>query len=196
MEHDIIKGLYYIPNYLTQQQYDNIMTNLLISTNWSTVGSSTNSRRVLQYGYSYAYNRSGIEKIEPIPELYKNLIDIDNINNILGIKLLDNNNFQQLIVNEYKPGQGIYKHIDHTKYFGPIILCITCGSGVNMEFSINDQIINFYVKPYSMYIMSGDARHLWKHGIKATSNDVIIENNKKNKVKRGTRYSITFRSVN
>ena len=154
MEHSIIKGLYYIPNYITVDEHNNIINDLIISNKWSPVGSSNNSRRVLQYGYSYAYDGSGVDKIDDIPLLYKNLLDIDKINNILGFKLLNTNNFDQLIINEYKPSQGIYKHIDHIKYFGPIIMCVTCGSGINMEFSLHDQIINVYVEPNSLYIMS------------------------------------------
>jgi alkylated DNA repair dioxygenase AlkB len=107
---------------------------------------------------------------------------------------LDKNNFDQLIVNEYKPGQGIYKHIDHVKYFGPIILCITCGSGCNIEFSREDTIVNIYVEPKSLYIMSGDARYKWRHGINNITTD-IINNGILKKVRRDTRYSITFRSI-
>lgn len=196
MEHQTIKGLYYIPNYLTQEEHNNIVNNLVTSTNWSAVGSSSNSRKVLQYGYSYAYDKSGIKQIADIPELYKNLIDVNKINNCLGIKLLDKNNFNQLIINEYKPKQGIHKHVDHVKYFGPVIMCITCGSGINMEFSIGEEIINFYVEPYSMYIMTGDARYKWKHGIRSTGFDTVTKNNKLEKIARSTRYSITFRSTN
>lgn len=196
MEHSIIRGLYYIPNFISNDDYEDIMRALNETTEWLPVGTSKNSRRVLHYGYSYSYNRSGIKKIEDIPELYKKILDITKINNILNKEVIDKNNFEQLIINEYKPSQGIYKHIDHIKYFGPIIVCFTVGFGTNIEFIHNDKIINVYVEPKSVYIMTGDSRYKWTHGIKQCKYDIIEDNDNMKKIARETRYSITFRSVN
>ena len=41
--------------------------------------------------------------------------------------------FEQAIVNEYEPGQGIAPHIDRD-CFGPVVATVSLGSAVNMDF--------------------------------------------------------------
>lgn len=96
--------------------------------------------------------------------------------NLLGVS------FDQVIINEYKPGNGINYHIDHQVLFGPIIDCITTGQAVPVHFKLNDEIRWVNVAADSMYIMSGDARNLWQYYLK--------DNGSQN------RYSITYRTVN
>jgi alkylated DNA repair dioxygenase AlkB len=188
-EDDTIKGLYYVPNFLTDEEHKKILDYLKKSKKWKGVGKNSGSRKVIHFGYSYAYDRSGIKKIDDVPDYFKNLVDIDRVNANIETDLLDEN-MEQLIINEYKPGQGIHPHLDHVGYFGAIIVCITIGSGVSMDFTkIEDPTKKktIFVQPSSLYIMSGDARYKWKHGIKRTSYD--------NGKKRGTRYSLTYRTV-
>lgn len=109
--------------------------------------------------------------------------------------------FGQLIINEYYPGQGIAPHIDHIKRFGPIVACISLGSGIVMDFekitpaSAGSEAVvekySIYVKPRSLYFMSGDARYKWKHSIASRKTDVVDAK----KIKRGRRVSLTFRST-
>jgi alkylated DNA repair dioxygenase AlkB len=191
MEHDKIKGLYYIENYLTNNEQTKILKFLNDSKKWKSVGNGNSSRKVIQYGHSYAYDRSGITKIEEIPKQLLDIVDLDRINIDIGLNMFDSTqNMEQLIINEYVPGQGIFKHIDRTEYFGPIIICVSVGNQIDIEFSrfggIDKEIVK--VKPGSMYIMSGDSRYKWKHGIKKA---------KKNSdgTKRGIRYSLTYRTI-
>lgn len=196
IEHDIIEGLYYIENYITNEEHNMIMNNIKNDIKeWNPVGSSKFSRKVKHYGYSYGYDYSGINKIEDIPDFYKNLVNPERINNYFPSPLI-NQEFEQLIINEYLPKQGIYPHIDHTKFFGSIIICLTVGSGINIEFSSNshENIVNFYVKPCSLYIMTSKSRYNWKHGITKSLYDVLPNSNQK--IIRNTRYSITFRTIN
>ena len=93
----------------------------------------------------------------------------------------------QLIINEYKPGQGIHPHVDHTKYFGPNIVCLTINSGVGIDFTKDELKKTVYVQQGSIYVMSGEGRYNWRHGIKHAMYDVGK--------KRGIRVSLTYRTV-
>jgi alkylated DNA repair dioxygenase AlkB len=189
-EDNTIKGLYYVSNYLTDGEQKEIMEYLKKSKKWVPLNKNvSSSRKVIHFGYNYAYDRSGIKKIEDIPSYFKKLVDLDRINANIE-KSLVVNEYDQLIINEYTAGQGIYPHVDHVKQFGDVIVCITVGSGIGMEFIKNDDSTKkktIYVQAGSMYIMSGDARYKWKHGIKKSKHD--------NGKKRGTRSSLTYRTV-
>lgn len=188
---NLIPGLYYVPNYLTKKEIKKIKLSLDKSNNWiKIVPSSSISRRVIHRGYSYSYNRSGIKKLDPIPDYFKNLVSKDRLINAIGIDIfddMDNDFVEQLIINEYHPGQGIAAHIDHTKYFGPYIICLTVGGGTTIEFTRGNKLKSVYVEEGSLYIMSGDARYKWKHQIQKKKIDKNIA--------RKTRYSLTYRTI-
>lgn len=185
-EDPAIKGLYYIPDYLTPQETADIMKYLKESKEWFNIGKFAASRRVIHFGYSYAYDRSGIDEVDPIPDYFQQLVTPDRINKYFA-NLVLKDELDQLIINEYKPGQGIHPHIDHVKYFGEAIVCISVGSGVAIDFTNDQQKKTIYVKPGSLYIMTGPSRYQWRHGIKLATHDVGT--------KRGTRCSLTYRKI-
>lgn len=163
--------------------------------NWLPITNSSNSRCVQHYGYKYNYKTSDIsEKTDELPDFlcpYK--IFLEGVCSEIDSKKDFNNYFNQCIVNNYNPGQGISKHIDNTSY-GDIIGCYTLGSGCYMRFTNNnnnDDYIDVYVKPNSLYIMSGDARYKWKHEMIPAQYDVV----ESIKIPRGRRISLTFRNV-
>ena len=185
----MIEGFYYVENFLTDDEHEKLLKDVRQSNDFKNVGMSFRSRKALHYGYEYSYNGTAIKKLkEDIPLLYKNLVDLERINTAIGNNLLKQK-MEQLIINEYLPGQGIGPHTDHVKFFGPIIICITIGSGCEIEFrnKTGDEKI-IYVKPKSIYIMSGESRYSWTHAIKPKKDD--------NGIERSTRYSLTFRTIN
>ena len=68
----------------------------------------------------------------------------------------------------------------HVEQFGPIIACITIGESVQFNFKYN-KIISLNVESGSMYIITGDARYRYQHGLTNTTDK--------------TRYSLTFRTI-
>ncbi len=100
--------------------------------------------------------------------------------------------FEQAIINEYLPGQGIAPHIDRD-CFGPIVATVSLGSAVNMDFcrdSTGDEYVQRLV-PRSLVLLYGDARFKWRHGIAKRHYDMWNGH----KTKRHRRVSITFRTI-
>lgn len=162
--------------------------------------SNKNARKVMHFGYKYNY-RTGA------PSKYKDASDLPDILQpylelIQQIKLTNNEEFNQCIVNRYLPGQGIGFHIDHLDY-GSNIICFSIGSAAEMEFvnnkhnntdennTNNNNLIKRYIKRRSVYVMSKKIRYEYKHSMRARKSDTI--NNRK--IPRGIRYSITFRQI-
>lgn len=96
-----------------------------------------------------------------------------------------------MIVNEYKPGQGIAPHVDHVKFFKDGIASISLGSDVMMDF-INTTTTSLkkqgVLPKRSVLAMHGVARYKWRHGIAQRAKDPIVG-------KRGRRVSLTFRKM-
>jgi len=202
-----MQGFYYIENYLSNDEAVAILSFLENDekAKWEPVGSSANSREVIQYGYSYAYNRSGTEKLENIPEILSSPISLDRLENLLkeDSKKLKVNS---CIVNKYKPGQGIAAHVDHPKQFGEAIICLSLGSDIMIDFKKRcpgepgqprsdkkksdgkeAEVISKIVKANSLYIMTGESRYEYTHSIAPRKSD-------KGK-KRSERISLTYRWV-
>lgn len=185
---EIPQGLLYSPSFLLKEDYDEIVSfikNIPIEE-WVGVTNSQNSRKVKHYGVIYDYDtKQAINPGDDYPETLTKLCN--KIKQYIPSKYKLN----QCIINEYLPGQGITPHIDITKSFDDYICCFTVGSGIQMDFNRNESAFHLYVEENSLYIMSGPSRYEWKHGIAPRKNDTV--NGKK--VKRGTRWSITFRST-
>lgn len=189
-----IPGFFYIKNAF-ESRVANEIIKFLNEQEWKAISASETGRKVQQYGFEYDYSTrkdSEYKKIQDIPEILLLLqkIGLDKVKELIP-ETLENCKLNQCIVNKYDPGQGISAHIDKIT-FGPAIVCFTLGSATTMTFSktINGKkvVVEKYVEPNSLYIMSGDARYEWKHEIRPRFTDEGI--------RRGTRISVTFRTVN
>lgn len=194
-----MQGLCYDEHILSEEE-GNALIQLLDDQTWTPLSSSPNSRRVQQYGFIYDYNASTIHTKGP--DLLDGLRSLrDTITRMVrptGWIPEDDNTeyFNQCICNEYKPSQGISKHIDNPSY-GDVIACVTLGSGTTITFrprskgngTLDQQDV--YVAPNSVYFMAGDARYKWTHEITPRSSDTIHGT----VVPRSRRISVTFRHV-
>src|ERR1700677_2276633 len=127
-----IKGMYYIKNYLGQEEIDLCLNKINSEIDFVPITQTPHSRKVAQFGYYYSYDRSGLKPTNPIPEYLAVLASEQRVNTICGN--ITNGPFDQLIINEYKPGQQIAPHTDHVTQFGPVIACITLGQQVPITF--------------------------------------------------------------
>lgn len=198
-------GLYYIQNVLPLQELEEIMVHLQREDRWFAVGSGKNSRRVMHYGYKYNYG-GGATQTQPAPEFPEIIARLRNklIDQLRAlpeevIRDLVNEKLDQCIVNRYQIGQGIGAHIDSPAY-GRIIGCYTFGGGATMEFTGAKEYnqyskVEHYTEPNSLYIMTGAARHDWKHEMVGRKSDTVVSPGGNKKVNRTERISVTFRSV-
>jgi alkylated DNA repair dioxygenase AlkB len=183
-----ISGLYYVDN-IKQDTNDTITE--LDKNPWTALSNASNSRLVQHYGYKYNYATYQInEPCEPLPSFLQSyqklLYDL-----CISLNLITHDyKFNQCIVNNYLQGQGISAHIDVKKY-GGVIGCFTIGSGVMVHFEKDGEKKEVYVKPNSLYIMSGDSRYVWRHSIPSRKSDMV----EGKRMDRGRRISITFRNV-
>ena len=181
----MIPGLTYRPDALTEEQEHALLLSIDgPEGEWAPVTDSTRSRRVQHYGYRYDYKRRAVaEPTVAIPAEWFGLFG--------GVDEAKGQEWNQVIVNEYLPGQGISAHVDSLAY-GEVIRCYTLGSGATMRFTHSSGVVKeLYVEPRSVYIMTGEARYQWKHEMVARKSDTV----EGKKVPRGRRVSVTLRWV-
>jgi len=98
----------------------------------------------------------------------------------------------QVIINEYFPGEGIKPHKDRA-YYENQICGVNLGSSCIMRFirGANLEVIDVEIPRRSLYVMQDDARKKWKHGIPPRKKDVVAGHVQL----RERRVSITYRKV-
>ena len=180
-----IKVLSYIPDYITAEQEE-----ILLTTICAQAWSSELKRRVQHYGYKYDYKARTVNQNIYLGNLPDWLTPTAQRVHTEGYFKRDPD---QVIVNEYEPGQGISAHTDVTSAFGDTIASLSLGSGCVMQFSNPNSGVkhDIYLEQRSLIVMSDDARYKWKHAIPARKSDLV------NGVKyaRSRRISLTFRTV-
>lgn len=178
-------GLTYLENYISEDEANRLVQEIDAAP-WCT----DLKRRVQHYGYRYDYKaRQGRREdyLGPLPEVFQHLAQ----------RLTDERHFQsipdQVIVNEYEPGQGISAHIDCEPCFGATIASLSLLSACVMRFSSQaySRQMDLYLQPASLLVLNGDARHFWTHAIPARKTDVI----EGQKHRRSRRLSLTFRTM-
>jgi alkylated DNA repair dioxygenase AlkB len=174
-----IPGLRYEDNFLTEEE-EKYLLDACNTSEWS----NELKRRTQHYGYKYTYKTSQLnQKLGELPS-WCNLV-------LSKLKSRNLNGFDQLIVNEYTPGQGIAAHIDAPKMFDNCIVSVSLGSDCIMNFEKDGIVYEQVLRRRSVVILQDEARYQWKHEIKARKSD-IIEGKRQN---RDTRISLTFRRV-
>jgi len=180
-----ISGLTYIPDYITEAEQNRLLE-IIDQQEWSI----KSKRRVQHYGYRYDYNKgllSSSQYLGPLPDWAQSIANQISANGLTA-KVLD-----QVIVNEYEPGQGITSHIDCVPCFGNTLITLSLGSYCMMDFTHiqTQKEVSILLLPGSLLIMHGIARYDWQHGITARNKDKF----KDKELLRTRRVSVTFREV-
>jgi alkylated DNA repair dioxygenase AlkB len=146
------------------------------------------ARRLQYYGYR--------NELEDPYDLIPFPVEMPQLMRALSEQLVANNIVQlqpdQVIVNEYVPGEGIRPHKDRD-YYENQICGVNLGSGCIMRFirGNNQEVRDIEVPQRSVYVMQDDARKKWKHAIPPRKKDIIDGVIKH----RERRISITYRKV-
>ena len=181
-----VRGLLIVNQFLSpQQQADTVRMVDADAQAWR----NDLRRRVQHHGWRYDYKARAIT-----PDMY--LGQLPQYLQALAQRLHDETDLfdrvpEQVIINEYLPGQGIGTHIDHPG-FGPSIATVSLLQDWEMDFSRNWRNETPALLPAgSCLIMTGPARSQWQHGIQARSHEPG-EHGRRPRVRR---VSLTFRTV-
>lgn len=182
----VIPGLKYFSDFITQIEHDNLLAEI-DKQPWLP----DLRRRVQHFGYRYNYKARRVKPaenfIDPLPDWIEPLIDQIRLRQV-SLKRPD-----QLIINEYLPGQGISPHIDCVSCFEETVLSLSLGSACVMNFQSKSagMITPKLLQSRSLLVFRGEARYNWMHGISPRKSDIFdgISYN------RSRRISLTFRNV-
>lgn len=182
---DAIAGLDYKKDYINESEHDRLM-GLIDKQQWL----HDLKRRVQHYGYKYDYKARKVARDMHIGKLPKWL-------EVLAEKLWKDRLMpevaDQVIVNEYKLGQGISRHIDCEPCFQNTIVSLSLGSDCVMDFinKFDKRKKSVWLERRSIVVLKNEARYKWLHGIAARQSDKWDGH----KYKRRRRISLTFRKV-
>lgn len=180
-----IAGLHIIDDFIAPDD-ERSLINLIDQHPWD----AGLQRRVQHYGYRYDYRARKIDhhlKLGPIPDWLQHYTQKLHHDNLCTAEP------DQVIINEYQPGQGISPHIDCIPCFTDTIISLSLGSTCAMDFqhSQTHEKTAIWLKSCSLVILQNEARYLWRHSIAPRKRDV----HGGCKVSRGRRISLTFRKV-
>lgn len=183
-----VPGLRYLAGWLDDGAGRRLLT-AVDAAPWST----ELKRRVQHYGRRYDYGRRAVRDAgggpdaPPLPGWA-----VDLAARLAAEGLMDGH-ADQLIVNEYLPGQGISAHVDCVPCFGPQVAAVSLGSACTMDFTSPDGASRLPVRlsPGSLCVMTGPARYEWRHAIAGRKSDPTPTG----RVWRERRVSLTFRTV-
>ena len=170
------------------------------------------TRRVQHYGYKYDYKKRRISKNDYLGELpiWSNVLSSKIFELVDKARIqLPYKKFDQMIVNEYKTGQGISPHTDCVPCFLDGIASVTLGCNGIMTFSKYESSSDdddhhegggcgmMFVKPEEKYhillkrrsvvLLTGESRYKWTHAVVPAKNKIFTESN--------PRISLTFRKI-
>lgn len=157
---------------------------------WSTVSSSSNSRRVIHFGRSYNYKSrkdDGPSGVSPIPPEIKHIAD-----HLIKYGIMPR--VEQVIINEYLPGQNISAHSDIPAY-GDVIVSLGIGESANFIFrgisKNKGQVMKIVHPSRSLLVFGGIYRHDFTHEIPGRKTIDMPDGSRVKK--HATRISLTMR---
>src|SRR4051794_9757966 len=153
-----IPGLRYLPEYLNETE-ERALVEAIDGQPWNTEW----RRRRQPYGAGYGTRG----RAAPIPGWGQRLADRMLAGGVTDVP------FDQMLVNEYQPGQGIAPHRDYAP-FGRAVVSLSLLSPCVMDFrhAPTGRRERLLLLPRSLLVMSDEARHDWEHGIAPRKRDL------------------------
>lgn len=180
-----MQGMQYLSNFIGEDEEKDLIVTI-DSNEWC----NDLKRRTQHYGYKYDYTKKKIDE-----SMYVGLIPAwmaSYCTRMVGLGFFSKKP-DQVIINEYLPGQGISKHVDCIDCFGDTVASLSLGSTCAMEFehTKSSRKGSTILGPRSLLVLSNEARYDWTHAIPARLEDPFGEE----MLKRSRRISLTFRTV-
>jgi alkylated DNA repair dioxygenase AlkB len=140
-------------------------------------GAYEGKRRVVSFGHQYDYATRRLEQAEPIPAWLQ--APAARIEDFRGLRA---GAIGHVLCTEYDVGVGIGWHRDKPHF--DQVFGVSLGSSCRFRFRRKSgarwQRYTLDAQPRSLYLMTGEARHVWEHSIPGVEQP---------------RYSITFRTM-
>jgi alkylated DNA repair dioxygenase AlkB len=180
-----IPGLKYVPEFVAEPD-ETILLAAIDAAPWLV----DLKRRVQHYGYRYDYKSRSVN-----PSMY--LGPLPAWAQPLAARLAADGHMamtpDQLIVNEYEPGQGITAHVDCVPCFGPVVCSLTLGSQCVMKLTPVDGEGGeaILLQRRSLIVLANQVRYNWRHAIPGRKSDNVGGQI----MPRQRRVSLTFRTV-
>lgn len=135
------------------------------------------NRNVTAFGYRYSYRSRKMESAPPLPPLLLALRE--KVAAFAGCPAED---FKQVLVTEYAPGVALGWHRDRLQYGEIVGISLLSACHFKLRRRAGDRWLRAaqMVAPRSAYIMAGEARMDWEHGLPPVD---------------ALRYSLTFRTL-
>ncbi|WP_245304083.1 alpha-ketoglutarate-dependent dioxygenase AlkB [Hoeflea olei] len=178
-------GAICLPSFISAEE-EAAFVGHLDACEWST----ELKRRVQHFGYRYDYRARAVTAdayLGPLPVWLAPLAE----------RLRETGVFcslpDQVIANEYLPGQGISAHVDCVPCFGDAIVSVSLLSSCEMVFRERRSGAKRAVRlePRSAVLLTEAARYNWTHEIPARKSDAVDGV----RIERARRISLTFRKV-
>ena len=172
-----IAGLTYRPDFVTATEEAELVT-AIDAGHWDT----TWDRRRQAFGE--AYGRRG--HVPPLPAWGRMLADR------IYAQGQSPHPFEQMLINEYIPGQGIAMHRDYAP-FDRAVASLSLLSACVMEFDDPNSARrhSLLLEPRSLVVIADEARYEWRHGIARRKKDRW----QGSLLLRRRRLSVTFRRL-
>jgi alkylated DNA repair dioxygenase AlkB len=172
------EGLKYRPAFITAAEEDTLIGHIrALPLAPFQFGQYEGKRRVVFFGTRYDFTHQRLEHADPIPFWLTPLVT-----RIEAFAGLASGSIAHALVTEYETGAGIGWHCDKKQF--DLVFGVSLGSSCNFRFRRKAgskwERFTLNAEPRSLYIMSGDARHIWEHSIPPVESP---------------RYSITFRTM-
>ena len=176
-----IPGLRYVPDYLDAAAHDQILDAVDVEP-WLMSA----DHRVQIYGYGYNHVRRAAYQVRDLPEWASELARQLRRDGVVPVVP------DQLVVNDYPPGTGIFPHVDQA-VLGDTVASLSLGSSCVMQFTHSEsaRVEHLLLEPRSVLSLSGEARWAWRHEIPARLSDEWDGQSRP----RSRRVSLTFRTM-
>ncbi|XP_065355944.1 alpha-ketoglutarate-dependent dioxygenase alkB homolog 6 [Calliphora vicina] len=178
----------YIPNFITSEEEQRILSHIerTPKPKWTQLL----NRRLVNYGGIPHPNGMLAEEIPEWLQTY-----VDKINNL---SIFETQKANHVLVNEYRPGQGIMPHTDGPLFY-PTISTISCGSHTVLEFtkretssedsemephesdentetsSKREVLFKLILEPRSLLILKDTLYNKYLHSISEIDKDVLCD---------------------
>jgi alkylated DNA repair dioxygenase AlkB len=175
---DVPEGFAYQPELISREQETELVRQLegLPFQAFDFHGHLAN-RRVVGFGFRYDYDRREVVAAPAIPGFLMPLRD-----KVAEFSGRPADAFEQVLINEYRPGAGIGWHRDkpHFEDVAGVSLLAPCSFRLRRQNGSRWDRRTVIVEPRSVYLMAGPSRTQWEHSIPPVDQH---------------RYSITLRTL-